>query len=104
MMEETPMHLAAPFSFNAKGEAATVEQGSPADIVGCTLNVCVCLEGFREDLPEFGIPELPFQETPLDTTLLEEAIRRWEPEATAEAIEQAIAGARLSTREISVTV
>lgn len=89
-----PEHFAAPFTVTRTG-ARTVQQGSPEDLAMCVLRVCQCPEGFREDSPYFGIPELAFQTLPLDLRLLEEAIKRWEPRATTDILEAA-AGARAS--------
>lgn len=76
MIESVP-HLASPFSFNAKGIAHTVEQDSPEDHRTRAYNVVVCPIGFRDDLPEYGIPELLFSRVPLDTEALKTAIERW---------------------------
>lgn len=99
MEPDTPVHLDVPFTITKAG-AKTVEQGSGADIAASTLNVCVCTEGFREDSPLYGIPELPFHNVPLDLALLEEAVRRWEPEASGEAVEQAMG--RIRERLVTV--
>jgi hypothetical protein len=70
-------HFSETFTFNAKGEAVVVEQDSPGDLVARAKNVAVCPIGFREDHPDFGIPETLFQTIPLDTTGVRQAIAKW---------------------------
>jgi phage baseplate assembly protein W len=97
-----PEDFAAPFKFDSVGEAETIVQGTQADILASVLNICECPEGFRDDLPEFGIPQLEFQTVPLQLQALEEAVVRWEPEATLTIIEHALeeAGTRQITMEV----
>ncbi len=76
-VEKAPPHFAYPFHFNAKGRSVTVEQDSAGDLVARAANVCVCTEGFREDLPEFGIPELLFKNLPLDVASVAADVSRW---------------------------
>jgi|SRR5580704_10868691 hypothetical protein len=98
-----PVDLASPFTFDAKGEAAIVTQGTPPSRLSGAYNVCVCPEGFRDDLPEFGIPQMEFQTIPLGLKQLEEAILRWEPEASPELVESALEASQ-SSRLISIEV
>lgn len=98
-----PQHFGSPFSFNAQGYVETVDQDSAPDILAATYNLCVCPEGFRDDLPEFGIPQLEFQTVPLPLGALEEAILRWEPRASPEIIESALA-ANQGSRLVSIEV
>jgi hypothetical protein len=99
---ETPEHLAVPFTITKTG-AKTNEQGSPADILASAVNVCQCPEGFREDLPQFGRPELLFNAIPLPLSDLSDAIAAWEPEASQTVVEEA-AGRVQSERDIGVEV
>lgn len=71
---------AAPFTIGPHG-TITVEQGSEENIAGNVYNVAVCPQGFRDDLPEFGVPSLLWQRMPLDLTGLQQALARWEPQA-----------------------
>ena len=70
-------HLASPMVFGANGAAKTVEQGSPADLRTLAYNVCVCPVGFRQDLPEYGIPDLLFSRVPLSIEGVKQAVERW---------------------------
>lgn len=97
-VEPQPEHLALPFNI-VKAGAKTNLQSSPQDVEDSVLNICLCPEGSREDSALFGIPELLWEVGGLDLRLLEEAIKRWEPLAPQEAIEQA-----LSRRERIVQV
>jgi len=101
-MSETPEHLAVPFTITKTG-AATVEQDTPEDVTGCVYNVAVCPEGFREDQPSFGVPELAWQAVPLDLPTYEAAIQFWERRAALESSEMAdgIQRARQVSLEVS---
>lgn len=76
MPAQTP-HYAFPFAFSKKGEAVVVEQDSEGDLLARAANVSVCPQGFREDLPEFGIPPLLFRTVPLPTAEVQAAVARW---------------------------
>lgn len=95
-------HLSATFTFNSKGQTLTVEQGSPADLRARAKNVLVCSQGFREDLPEFGIPQVLFRNPPLDLASVQEAVTRW---ANIDAsISEHATALEQATRELTVTV
>ncbi len=70
-------HFAYPFKFNSKGRSVVVEQDSEGDLKARAANVCVCPEGFREDLPEFGLPSLLFWNLPLDIATVQSDVERW---------------------------
>lgn len=99
-----PQHIASEFKFNSKGRIETVEQGTSECTAARVFHVCVCEEGFREDDPSFGVPELAFQSVPLNLRSLEAAILRSEPEASLALIEKAIAHVPLSQREVGIEV
>jgi hypothetical protein len=80
MADETPYHFSQTFTIGAKG-AAVVEQDSPEDMAACVYRIAVCQQGYRDDLPAFGIPQVAYQALPLDLSGVEEAISRWEPRA-----------------------
>jgi hypothetical protein len=71
---------AAPFTIGPGG-VETVEQGSLQNQQDNIYNIAVCPQGFRDDLPEFGIPSLVWQTLPLDLGALEESLHRYEPAA-----------------------
>jgi hypothetical protein len=103
-VSETPTHFGSPFAFNTEGAANVVIQATPPNILANTFNVCVCPEGFREDLPEFGIPQLEFQTVPLQLTGLEEAVNRWEPRANPQLTERAAALTTQAERTLTMEV
>jgi hypothetical protein len=73
-------HFNAPFQIGRQG-AIVVEQGSPENERANIYNIAVCPKGFRDDLPDFGIPDPTFQTLPLDLKPIEEALRKYEPAA-----------------------
>lgn len=98
-----PIHLAAEFAFNSKGKAVTVQEGTSVLRAARVFHVAVCMEGFREDNPSFGVPELAWKTVPLNLRGFEAAIRRSVPEADLDAIESA-EGAILSQRLVQIEV
>lgn len=98
-----PTHLASEFEFNAKGKVETVIEGTTDCTAARVFHVAVCPSGWREDNPSFGVPELAFNSVPLSLVSFEAAIRRWEPEASLEATEQAL-GQLQSQRSVNVEV
>jgi phage baseplate assembly protein W len=101
-VSEPPEHLSYPFTITKNG-AKTVEQDSPADIEDCVLRVALFPVGSREDLSNYGVPELTFQRTPLDLPTYEAAIEYWEPRAKLSSSEMAegVRRARLVQIEVS---
>jgi|SRR5271169_1757191 len=99
-----PVHFQAPFAFNAKGVVKTNVQDTPNDIRSCVYNICVCEEGVRIDEPAFGIPDLAFETVPMKLQGLEVAVERWEPRATAEAVEQALVLTEQNNRLVTLNV
>jgi len=88
-------------SFNTKGIASTIVQGSAGNLDERVLNVLLCEEGFREDLPEYGVPSLLFGIVPLDVAPFQAAIERWTGiEVTAQELE----GLMVADRKIVVAV
>jgi hypothetical protein len=73
-------HFAALFAIGRNG-AAVVEQDSEDDKAACVYRVAVCPQGFREDLPDFGIPQLARKAVPLNLDALQATIELWEPRA-----------------------
>lgn len=101
-MPEDPVHFSAQFTLR-KGGAVTVEQDTNEDIAACVYRVAVCPEGFREDLPEFGVPELAFQTVPLDLLTYQDSLSHWEPRADPETVEEAQALTEQQARNVTVT-
>lgn len=74
-------HFALPFRF-ANPHAATTEQDSIDEIADCCFAILVCPQGFRVEMPTFGLPDPVFSPQPLDLDVLREAIDTWEPRAS----------------------
>jgi phage baseplate assembly protein W len=91
-MAEIP-HFASPFRIVA-GSVATVEQDSDEDILGCVQVILRTDAGFRDEVPEFGVEELAFNQSDSVESDVIDAVRDWEPRvaasATAEEIEDMI--------------
>src|SRR3954447_13084046 len=78
-------HFQLPFRFESvKGvlEAAVHEQDTVDEIATCVEVVIRCPIGFRDELPEFGVPTTAlFNQAPLDLAKARGAVNRWEPRA-----------------------
>ena len=79
-------HFALPFQFqpgaqNTGGSQAVVtEQDSVDEIAYCAYAALICPQGFRVELPEFGLPDPTFS-WPVDVDLIRETVTEWEPRA-----------------------
>lgn len=73
-------HLRLPLQFGGvKGGALVNEEDSGEDIIDCIKAIVAFPHGSRHDMPEFGIPDLLFQQQNLDMIgQLREAISEWE--------------------------
>lgn len=76
--------LLSPFTF-INGVAHTAEQDSVQDVESCVYNTTVCPQGFRDDTPTFGVPEVLFDAQPANLNAFVAAIERWEPRASVDA-------------------
>ena len=76
-------HLSLPLRL-VDGQFATVEQDTVEDILQCVRVVLTTPEGFREELPDFGLPDQTFLQGGADTAVIEETIAEWEPRADAQ--------------------
>jgi hypothetical protein len=83
-------HFQYPFSMNGGAGAATVEQGSTADILSQVQMVLACPAGGCPELPSFGRPDLTFGPNPPPAARLLAAIQAWVPGATTEIITTAV--------------
>lgn len=71
-------HFRHPFSRTADGtRVIVVEQGTTEHVQSQALNVIACPVGFRLDRPEYGWPIPMFQNAPLDTGPLQDALERF---------------------------
>ena len=75
-MADVP-HLAFPVRVDGS-TFATVEQDSFDDVAGCVELVLRTPRGSRIDAPEFGLPDLTFNEGRVDPALVTGALDRWE--------------------------
>lgn len=79
---DTP-HFRYPFRFGlgADKHALVNEQGSDDEITDAVMVICKTPVGWRDDLPDFGIPDQVFQEQPLKVDDLHAALDQWEDRA-----------------------
>lgn len=78
-MTDVP-HFTIPFRF-AGARAVVVEQDSVDEIATCVLAVLLCPEGYRVELPEFGLPDQTFGVPGVDLEEIRTVIDLWEPRA-----------------------
>lgn len=86
-MADVP-HFSLPFRFvgvsphaTAGVTAAVNEQDSIDEIADCVLAILVCPQGYRVELPQFGVPDPTFSSPRVDTDLIRTLVDRWEPRA-----------------------
>jgi hypothetical protein len=72
-------HFDLPLRFGP--QAAVVEQDSVEEIAACVLAILLCRVGFRDELPEFGVPDFTFS-NPVDVELIRAAVLEWEERAS----------------------
>jgi phage baseplate assembly protein W len=101
MAYPTRPHFASPFSISKNGPAV-VQQASTEEIDANVRTILACPVGFRTELPEFGVPPEQFGNVPLDVPGLTRAIQRWEPRATIDIVERALADQQERALEIQL--
>lgn len=77
-------HFDLPFRFAyraGKPSVVCVEQDTNDDVFNCVVAILRTHEGFRPELPEFGLPEQTFALQPVDVPGMEEDIITQEPRA-----------------------
>lgn len=74
-------HFDLPFRFGP--QAAVVEQDSVEEIAECVLAILLCPQGYRVELPEFGVDDPTFSVPDVDLEAVRAAITTWEPRADA---------------------
>lgn len=84
MAKPNEPHFSYPFRFGSGADkhALVNEQGTDEDIIDCVIAICKTPTGFRLDLPDFGVPELLFDEMPLRIDDVETALEKWEERAS----------------------
>ena len=78
-MTDVP-HFDLPFRFTAS-QAAVVEQDSVEEIAECVLAILLCPQGYRVELPEFGLADPTFSTPGVDLAAVRQAVELWEPRA-----------------------
>lgn len=89
-MADAP-HFAYPFRLEtdpASGALAAVvtEQESADEVADCVTRIVRTPRGFRDELPEFGISDPTFEQTPVDADLLTDELHEWEPRTDLEGV------------------
>lgn len=79
-MSDVP-HFSLPFRFVAP-DAATSEQDSLDEITDCVLAALLCPQGYRVELPPYGLPDPTFAQR-VDVDEIRSTIEAWEPRAAA---------------------
>lgn len=81
-MTDVP-HFALPFRFDATPQAVVSEQDSVDEIADCVYSILICPQGFRVELPQFGLPDPTFAVSPPgpDLDRMREVIQTWETRA-----------------------
>ena len=74
--------LSFPFQFSATGRRAlVVEQNSDEEIEACLEVLLLTVQGTREEVPEYGVPDQTFRMNGVSREQVLAAIRTWEPRA-----------------------
>jgi hypothetical protein len=73
-------HFSYPFRF-ASPLAAVTEQDSLDEIADCVLVTLLCPQGYRAELPEFGLPDPTFSSPTVDVDVMRRTVEFWEPRA-----------------------
>jgi phage baseplate assembly protein W len=73
-------HFALPLRY-LNGKPVVNEQDSVEDIADCVYAVCVTNPGDREEMPDFGLLDMTFDQEPLPTAAAVNQITAWEPRA-----------------------
>jgi hypothetical protein len=77
-------HFRYPFRFGQGDDkhALVSEQGTEEEIVDCVIAIVKTPTGFRDDIPDFGIPEPIFQQQPLGIDDIQASLDLWEDRAS----------------------
>jgi len=78
-MADVP-HFSFPFRFSTP-QVAVSEQDSLDEIGDCVLVTLLCPQGYRTDLPEFGLPDPTFSSPEVDVDVMRRTVEFWEPRA-----------------------
>lgn len=72
-------HFALPFRFGPT--AAVNEQDALDEIADCVLAIMVCQQGYRIELPAFGLADQAFTMPGPSSAEIRETVEAWEPRA-----------------------
>jgi hypothetical protein len=75
-------HFSLPFRFS-NPQAAVNEQDSIEEVADACLAILLCPQGFRVELPSFGLEDPTFSSPAPDLDIVRAAIDQWEPRAAA---------------------
>jgi phage baseplate assembly protein W len=76
-------HFCYPFQFGSGTDkhALVNQQDSEDDIMACVIAIIKTQRGWRDDLPDFGVPPQVFAEQPLRVEDVRSALNEWEDRA-----------------------
>lgn len=74
-------HFALPLQY-VTGSARVNEQDSLDDVLDCVYAVAVTNPGDRDELPDFGVLDMTFDQEPLQMDAVITQITQWEPRAS----------------------
>lgn len=77
-------HFSMPFDVDPlTGHVREAEQDSVEDVAGCVEVILRTPRGFRDELPEFGLPDPAFKPQEVTIEAMRVAVTEWEPRAVA---------------------
>jgi hypothetical protein len=74
-------HFGYPFKFGVDRHVAVVEQDTIEDVCNCLAVAFLTENGFRPEVPTFGVPWQVFETQPLDLEMLIGEVQEWEDRA-----------------------
>lgn len=98
-----PLTLAYPIRLNPDGQFATVEQGTPADLVGQVHLLISTPRGFLTRYPDMGLGDQAHLEGGVDVQEVESQIDQFVPDADT-AIEEDVTAMNEALDVLNITV
>lgn len=98
-------HISIPLKFIGGGAGGidVNEQDTLDDIYDCVQAIIRCPEGWRPELPTFGITDQTFSQSEIDLSLIGDKVATWEPRSDA-LYEQTLSGPTLLDDLVKVRV
>ena len=90
-------HFSYPFRFGGP-QAAVTEQDSLEEIADCCATILLCPLGYRDELPEFGLPPQTFATPEPNRVEMRAALDTWEPRAATALSQQPLGEDELLAR------